>query len=107
MLKVKFWAVNFDYYTQKQLAWTKKKRLLRNEKIKANRASEIEEQKKQRLRIRCENVKTENHEKQRLATLKRLNRDDDNELKRNLRDWRRLLLMNNLGWPWRQKKKEE
>ena len=27
----------------------------------------------------------ENHEKQRLATLKRLKRDDDSELKRNLR----------------------
>ena len=30
-------------------------------------------------------MKMENHEKQRLATLKRLKRDDDSELKRNLR----------------------
>ena len=30
-------------------------------------------------------MKIENHEQQRLATLKRLKRDDDNELKRNLR----------------------
>ena len=30
-------------------------------------------------------MKIENHEKQRLATLKRLKRDDDSELKRNLR----------------------
>ena len=37
------------------------------------------------LRIRPENEKIENHEKQRLATLKRLKRGDDNELKRNLR----------------------
>ena len=63
----------------------KKKRSLRNEKLKANRASEIEEQRKERLRIRRENKKTENHEKQILATLKRLKRGDDNELERNLR----------------------
>ena len=36
-------------------------------------------------RIRRENKKTENHEKQILATLKRLKRGDDNELERNLR----------------------
>ena len=53
--------------------------------IKANRASETEEQIKERLRIRRENEKIENHEKQRLATLKRLKQGDDNELKRNLR----------------------
>ena len=58
---------------------------LRNEKLKANRASETEEQIKERLRIRRENEKIENHEKQRLATLKKLKRGDDNELKRNLR----------------------
>ena len=51
---------------------TKKKRSL--EKLKANRASESEEQRKERLRIevRRENEKIENHEKQCLATLKRL-----------------------------------
>ena len=48
-------------------------------------ASETEEQRKEWLRIRRENVKIDNHERQRLATLKRLKRDDDNELKRNLR----------------------
>ena len=32
-----------------------------------------------------ENKKTENHKKQRLATLKRFKRGDDNELKRKLR----------------------
>ena len=37
------------------------------------------------MRIRPENEKIENHEKQRLTTLKRLKRGDDNELKRNLR----------------------
>ena len=47
--------------------------------------SETEEQRKERLRIRRENVKIENHEKQCLATLKILKRDDDSELKRNLR----------------------
>ena len=35
--------------------------------------------------IRREKKKTENHEKQRQATLKRLKRGDDNELERNLR----------------------
>ena len=35
--------------------------------------------------IKSENKKTENHEKQRLATLKRLKRGDDNEFERNLR----------------------
>ena len=44
----------------------KKKRSLRNVKLKANR--------KLKLRIRRENKKTENHKKQRLATLKRLKR---------------------------------
>ena len=67
------------------LAWTKKKCSLRNEKLKTNRASDTEEQKKERLRIRRENEIIENHKKQRLATLKRLKRGDDNELKRNLR----------------------
>ena len=76
---------SFRIYARAVLAWTKKKRSLRNEKLKANRASEIEEQIKERLRIRRENEKIENHEKQHLATLKRLKRGDDNELKRNLR----------------------
>ena len=70
---------------EQALAWTKNKRSLRNEKLKANRASDTEEQRKERLRLRRENEKIENHEKQRLATLKRLKRDDDNDLKRNLR----------------------
>ena len=64
------------------LAWTKKKHSLRNEKL---RASDTEQQRKERLRIRRENEKIEKHGKQRLATLKRLKRGDDNELKRNLR----------------------
>ena len=37
------------------------------------------------LRVRRENKTTENHEKQRLATLKRLKRGDENELESNLR----------------------
>ena len=61
-----------------------KKRSLRNGKLKANRASETEEQRKERLRIgaKKENQKlqeekkwsseTEDHEKQCLATFKRL-----------------------------------
>ena len=76
---------SFRLYTGSVLAWTKKKRSLRNEKLIANRASETEEQRKERLRISCENKKTENHEKLRLATLKRLKQGDNNELERSLR----------------------
>ena len=61
---------------------TKKKRSLRNEKLKANRATETEEQRKERLRIRRENEKIENHEKQDLATLKRLKRGEVKEKSR-------------------------
>ena len=54
---------------------TKKKRSLRNEKLKANRATETEEQRKERLRIRRENEKIENRQ----ATLKRLKRGEVKE----------------------------
>ena len=47
----------FRVYARAALAWTKKKCSLRNEKLKANRASETEEQIKERLRIRRENRK--------------------------------------------------
>ena len=52
-----FWAVKtvtpvlISTTTRAALAWTKMKRSLRNEKIKANRASETEEQRKERQRI--------------------------------------------------------
>ena len=58
---------------------TKKKRSLRNEKLKANRATETKDQRKESLRIRRKNEKIENHEKQRLATLKRLKRGEVEE----------------------------
>ena len=67
------------------LAGTKKKCSLGNDKLKANRTTETEEQMKEMLRIRRENKKTENHEKQRLSTTKILKRGDDNELERILR----------------------
>ena len=71
-------------------------------KLKARRASETEEQRKERLRIRREKYRarritkklqeekkrsseTEDHKKQRLATLKRLKRGDEKELERKLR----------------------
>ena len=44
-------VIDFDYVLEQLLAWTKKKRSLRNEKLKANRASDTEEQRKERLRI--------------------------------------------------------
>ena len=71
-----------------------KQRSLRNETIKTNRASETEQQRKEMLRIRCEkdrarrrtkklqeekkwSSETEDHEKQRLATLTRLKQGDE------------------------------
>ena len=53
---------------------TNKKHSLRNEKLKANRASETEEQRGKRLRI-----EDKTREKQRLATLKRLKRGEVEE----------------------------
>ena len=66
------------------LAWTNKKRSLRYGKLKVNRASETEDRGK-KAEDKTRNKKTENHKKQRLATLKRLKRSHDNELERNLR----------------------
>ena len=67
---------------------------LRNETLKAKRASEIEEQRKERLRIRLEedrekrrtkklqeemirSSETKDHEEQHVATLKRLKRGEE------------------------------
>ena len=68
---------------------SEKKRSLRNEKLKADRTSETEEQRKESLRIRREKDRarrrtkgkkrspdTDDNEKQRLATLKRLKRGE-------------------------------
>ena len=95
MLKV-FWGrltrvIHCPY--ARALAWWKKKlkikRSLRNEKLKADRTSETEEQRKESLRIRREKDRarrrtkgkkrspdTDDYEKQRLATLKRLKRGE-------------------------------
>ena len=89
-----------------------KKRSLRNEKLKANRTSETEEQRKERLRIRREKDRarrrtkgkkrspdTDDYEKERLATLKRLKRGEvDLRLEK-------VVASTSLGWPWRQKNK--
>ena len=48
---------SFRLNTRAALARTKKKRSLRIEKLKANRASETEEHRKERLSIRRENEK--------------------------------------------------
>ena len=63
---------SFRLYARAALAWTKKKCSLRNEKLITNRASETEELMKERLTIRRENKKTENHKKQCLVIIKRL-----------------------------------
>ena len=47
-----------SFISRAVLAWMKKKCSLRNEKLIANRASETEEQRKERPRIRRENKKT-------------------------------------------------
>ena len=52
-----------------RITWTQQAHA-QSQKLKANRASETEEQSKERLRIKRENKKIVNHEKQRLATLK-------------------------------------
>ena len=82
---------SFRLYAGSALARMKKKLSFKNGKLKTNRASETEEQRKERLRIGCEkdrtrritiklqekkkwSSETEDHEKQRLATLKRLKR---------------------------------
>ena len=96
----------------------KKKPSLRNWKLKANRASETEELRRERLRIRREkdritkkiqenkrrSSETEDHKIQHLATLKRLKRGDENELERNL-NWRSWSLINTSGWPWREEER--
>ena len=82
--------------TKAALAWTKNNHncSLRNEKLKSNRASETEEQRKERLRLRREkdrartkkklqeekkrSSETEDHEKQCLASLKRSKQGDKN-----------------------------
>ena len=87
---------------------------------KANRASETEEQRKERLRIGREkdrarritkklqeekkrSSETEDHEKQHLTTLSRLKRGDENELERKLR-LERWSLTNTSGGDGRRKK---
>ena len=59
---------------------TKKKSSLRNEKLTVNRAPETE-QRKERLRIedKTRKLEIEEHEKQRLSTLKRLKRGEVEE----------------------------
>ena len=94
--------IHFLLYARAALAYTKTtttKHSLRNDKL--NRPSETEEQRKERLRIRHEkdrarrrtkklqeekkrSSETEGHEMQRLSTLKRLKRGDENGLERKL-----------------------
>ena len=106
---------SFLLYTRAAIAWTKKKRSLRNGKLKANRPSETEEQRKERLREKYKSTRiTKNYKRKRNgrqkqktmrnSTLKRLKRSVVEEKKQRLE---KLLLTNTSGWPWRQKKKKE
>ena len=64
-----FWASKTDCIIHFDYTLGRKKRSLRNEKLKANRASETEEQRKERLRIRREKDRarriTKNHKRER------------------------------------------
>ena len=87
-----------------------------NDRARRNQKKTTQEGKKR-------SSETENHMKQRLATLKRLKRGDDNELKRNqslekvvaskqLRsametEEERRARLQLPNWPWRQTKKEK
>ena len=64
--------LNSTIRTRAALAWTKKKRSLRNGKLKVNRAA------------MAEASENKNNKKQRLAILKRLKRGDENKLERSL-----------------------
>ena len=47
-------VIRYNYYARAALAWTKKKRSLRNDKLKANRASVIEEPSRYKIYGRTE-----------------------------------------------------
>ena len=59
-VKTALWhpCYSFRLYARAVLAWTKKKRSFKNGKLKAKRASETEEQRKERLRIGREKDRT-------------------------------------------------
>ena len=88
MLKVRFvrlkptydtLVIHFDYYTRAALARTKKKRSFKNGKLKANRASETEEQRKERLRIGREKDRTRRITKKLQEEKKWLSKTEDHE----------------------------
>ena len=97
ILKKQFWDFEMKCRLEREAKKTTKKRSLRNEKLKANRASVTEEQRRERLRIRREKDRakrtkkttrgrrkgrqSEDNENQRQATLKRLKRGDENDLR--------------------------
>ena len=106
---------------------SEKKCSLINDKRIVNRASETEEQRKERLRIRREKDRVrrrtkgkkrssepDDHEKQSLATLKRLKRSDENELESKLRlekmvatKWLRLAIPSRIGKRLSKKEKKK
>ena len=69
------------YTLRAALAWTKNnnKRSLRNEKLKANRASETEEQRKERLRIRQEKDRARKRTKKLQEEKKRSSETEERE----------------------------
>ena len=100
-----------------------KKLSLKNEKRKANRASETEEQRKERLRIRPEQkgelgkekvIRHRRPQEKAPDHSQKIEANDENELERKLRrskkekkDWRMIQLPNGSGSPWRPMKKEK
>ena len=57
----------------------KNKSTIRNEKLKANRSSETKEQRKERLRIRCEKYRARRRTKKLQEEMKRSSEKEDNE----------------------------
>ena len=92
----------------------KMRNVKRTEERTEERKAEDKTQAKRRTKGKKSSSETEDHEKKRLVTLKRLKRDDENELERKLRrskkeekDWRMIQLPNGSGSPWRPMKKEK
>ena len=85
------------YYARVALAWVQKKHSLRNGEFQANRASETEEQRKERLRIGREQDRT-----RRITKIQ-----DEKKSSSETKDHEKQLqapLTNTSGLPWRRKK---
>ena len=69
-------------YARETLAWTEKQCSFRNEKLNANKASETEEQRKERLRIRREKDRARRRTKKLQEEKQMSSEREDHEKKR-------------------------